>query len=188
MRAADAGTRRSVGDAGTAALRAGRLRWWHLADVADAEGEAFGRDAWSAGQWWEELAAEQRVSRVLVDAAGAVVAYGVVALAPPDAELLTLAVLPAGRGRGAGTRLLDDLLEQAAAAGAQLLHLEVRADNAPALRLYERRGARVVGRRAAYYDGGRVDAVVLLLELPPGRPRAPLPDASGSPGSSGGRS
>jgi ribosomal protein S18 acetylase RimI-like enzyme len=53
-----------------------------------------------------------------------------------------LGVTPEARGRGVGAALLAKCLRGFANAGARRAHLEVTADNAPALRLYKRFGFR----------------------------------------------
>jgi ribosomal protein S18 acetylase RimI-like enzyme len=57
-------------------------------------------------------------------------------------EIETVSVLPAYRGGGLGTHLLDELERQLAAAGIDDLILGVLPDNTDAIRLYERRGYR----------------------------------------------
>jgi ribosomal protein S18 acetylase RimI-like enzyme len=57
-------------------------------------------------------------------------------------EIETVSVLPAYRGGGLGTHLLDELERQLAAAGIDDLILGVLPGNADAIRLYERRGYR----------------------------------------------
>jgi ribosomal protein S18 acetylase RimI-like enzyme len=61
-------------------------------------------------------------------------------LAPRHAELYTLAVLPEARGRGVGTQLLDAVDAALDERGIGSLVVAVMADNAAAIRLYERRG------------------------------------------------
>lgn len=75
-----------------------------------------------------------------------------------DVPELAIAVLPAWRGRGMGTRLLTELAGRAAAAGHPALSLSVQRAN-PALRLYERLGFREVG-------GDDAEAVMLLSLAP----------------------
>ena len=84
-----------------------------------------------------------------------------------EAELLTIAVAPEARRRGLGAALLDGCLAEAAAAGAERLHLEVSAANAPAIALYTRAGFAETGRRRGYYagDGGREDALLMSRSL-----------------------
>lgn len=94
---------------------------------------------------WPGLIGRQAIdvasSRVALDASGAVLAFAFVAVR--DARhwrLATLGAVPAARGRGAAPALLDELIGRAAAAGAATLELEVFAQNARAVRLYESRG------------------------------------------------
>lgn len=70
------------------------------------------------------------------------------------ARLYSLAVAAAFAGRGLGSSLLAAAEEAAAARGAGWLTLEVREDNAPARRLYARRGYAETGRSEAYYSDG----------------------------------
>ena len=57
--------------------------------------------------------------------------------------------------------LLDELERRATAGGAEAMMLEVRADNAPARALYDRRGYAVLNVRRGYYQPGAVDALVM---------------------------
>ena len=57
-------------------------------------------------------------------------------------EIESLAVLPGYRGQGIGTRLLDALERELAAAGVQDLVIGVLPGNTAAIRLYQRRGFR----------------------------------------------
>ena len=87
-------------------------------------------------------------------------------VAADEAELLTLAVAPALRGRGLGRALLERAAGTAAGRGAVALFLEVAAGNEVARRLYAAAGFDQVGRRAGYYPGGG-DALVLRRALTP---------------------
>jgi ribosomal-protein-alanine N-acetyltransferase len=85
-------------------------------------------------------------------------------LAADEAEILTIAVEPALRGRGVGRALLAENLRQAANAGAKSMFLEVDENNRAALALYARFGFVKVGERVGYYrrkDGSRATAVVM---------------------------
>lgn len=85
-----------------------------------------------------------------------------------EAELLTLAVAPEARRLGLGRKLVARFLYQAQLRRADQAFLEVRADNAPAIALYESAGFEATGRRRSYYqdpDGSRTDAVVLTRRL-----------------------
>jgi ribosomal-protein-alanine acetyltransferase len=69
-------------------------------------------------------------------------------------RLYSIATLPGHEGAGMGRRLLGAAEAAAAARGLATLRLEVRADNARAIALYERSGYRRAGRRDDYYADG----------------------------------
>jgi ribosomal-protein-alanine N-acetyltransferase len=78
-------------------------------------------------------------------------------VAPEEAELLNLAVIPQFRRRGVASALLKSLRD--AAAGD--IFLEVAEPNLGAKTLYERAGWKAVATRRGYYDHGKIDAVVM---------------------------
>jgi [ribosomal protein S18]-alanine N-acetyltransferase len=89
-------------------------------------------------------------------------------LARDEAEILSVAVASARRGRGLGRALLNMHLRRLAALGARAVFLEVDEDNTPARRLYQRSGFREVGRRPGYYQQGSdapANALVLRRDL-----------------------
>ena len=67
---------------------------------------------------------------------------------PSDVRVMDIALLPAFRGRGTGTRLLRELRDEASASG-RTLSIYVEHEN-PARRLYERLGLRVAGEHPPY--------------------------------------
>lgn len=93
-------------------------------------------------------------------------------VAADEAELLSLGVRQDARRQGLGRRLVKLLAAESARRGACRLYLEVSAENAIAIALYQREGFTEVGRRRAYYrapDRPPEDAIVLArnLALPP---------------------
>ncbi len=80
-------------------------------------------------------------------------------------ELENIAVAGPGRRQGRGTRLLDELLGQARAEGAESIWLEVRASNRAARALYEKWAFVECGRRRSYYRNPGEDAVVYRLNF-----------------------
>ncbi len=87
-------------------------------------------------------------------------------VAADEAEILTLAVVPALRRSGRGRALLAAAHRIALGSGASRVFLEVMDRNLAAKRLYESNGYREVGRRPRYYADG-ADAVLLRLDLTP---------------------
>jgi [ribosomal protein S18]-alanine N-acetyltransferase len=67
------------------------------------------------------------------------------------ARLYSIAVAATAHGQGLGAGLLADAERQARRAGATVLRLEVRPDNAGAIRLYGQRGYERIGTHRAYY-------------------------------------
>ena len=80
-----------------------------------------------------------------------------------------MSIHPAWRGIGIGRFLIDGLLTWARRTESLAkLTLSVRADNAPAIALYERHGFREEGRRIGQIrlpDGSAVDELLMYLQL-----------------------
>ena len=81
-----------------------------------------------------------------------------------EAEILSVAVAGAKRGRGIARDLLTLHLRRLAGLGARTVFLEVDENNAPAIRLYDRAGFREISRRPNYYSApGAKPAAALVL-------------------------
>ncbi|MGZ8324635.1 MAG: GNAT family N-acetyltransferase [Rhodoplanes sp.] len=83
--------------------------------------------------------------------------------AADEAEILSVAVAAARRGRGLAGRLLMLHLRKLAGLGVRRVFLEVDENNVAARRLYRRAGFREVGRRAAYYRPGSASQAAALV-------------------------
>lgn len=77
---------------------------------------------------------------------------------------LGIVLAPAARGHGVGDAALRLLAAEALQMGIRKLLLEVRADNAVAIRLYETLGYRLVGVLRAHYDDGARFHDTLIME------------------------
>jgi len=62
-----------------------------------------------------------------------------------DARILSIAVNPDRQGLGIGSTLMKIAMEYLQSSGAKTVRLEVRADNEPAIHIYEKNGFKVVG-------------------------------------------
>ena len=163
--------------------------------VARLEGELFGAEAWSRDLLAAELAASHRPRAdrryVVVEseepdddgdahdaadrAAGAgahgprILGYAGLYHAGglTSADLLTIATIPAVRGRGIASLMLTELVATAREVSCPDVLLEVRQSNEAAQRLYTRHGFVPIGRRRRYYQAPPEDAVVMRLNLRP---------------------
>ena len=141
------------------------VHWTDIPQLVALEAELFPDDAWAEATWWAELAGRPRRAYVVEEEAGQVLGYAGVDLGGEVADVMTMAVAPAARGRGLGRRLLDELVARARQDHAEHLMLEVRADNAVARSLYDSNGFEVLTVRHRYYQPGDVDAHVMRLTL-----------------------
>jgi ribosomal protein S18 acetylase RimI-like enzyme len=119
----------------------------------------------------ELLAKPDTVLLVAEDDGGAAVGYGLAHVMERDStwladtwvtgarvgEIESLSVLPAHRGAGLGTALLDELEAALAARGVTDLILGVLPGNSAALRLYERRGWQPTWLYLSRFDGRHAD-------------------------------
>ncbi len=132
-----------------------RARSGDLAALVALEQASFAGDRMSARQWRRHLAGGRAIVLVAVERdvlLGAALAF--MNAVHDIARLYSLATATVARGRGIGDRLVAAVEQAARDAGRRRLRLEVRADNAGAQRLYERRGYRRIGRRGGYYEDG----------------------------------
>jgi ribosomal-protein-alanine N-acetyltransferase len=85
-------------------------------------------------------------------------------MAADEAEILSVAVASAYRGRSIARTLLRHHLGRLAALGVRSVYLEVDEGNVSALRLYRRAGFVEVGRREGYYPNatGKPAAALVL--------------------------
>ncbi|UWU15708.1 GNAT family N-acetyltransferase [Rhizobium sullae] len=78
---------------------------------------------------------------------------------------LGMGIIPAHRGQGLGLRLMETTLKQARECGIRRVELSVHADNARAIRLYEKVGfvSEGVSKDAVHIDGRYLDVVNMAL-------------------------
>ena len=96
---------------------------------------------------------------------GVLVGFGGYSIAADQADVIDVAVSPAFRRQGIARALMQAVLADAQAQGAESIFLEVRASNAPASALYTALGFTVCGERKNYYKNPREDAVLMTRSL-----------------------
>jgi ribosomal-protein-alanine N-acetyltransferase len=136
------------------------------AAIAALHGKSFHR-GWSDGEI-ESLLLDRNVIAHRAIVGRGLVGFILSRMAIDEAEILSVAIAPARRGRGLSRRLLDLHLRRLAGIGVHRVFLEVDEGNIPARKLYARAGFRDVGRREAYYLdhlGRNAAALVLRRDL-----------------------
>lgn len=131
--------------------------------LAVLHGAAFAR-GWEVEEF-ERLLSERAVRAHVAALEGrkGLVGFVLSHVVAPEAEILSIAVAAAARGRGIGRGLLGHHLARLAAEGVTTSFLEVEEGNGAALKLYRGFGYGEVGRRKGYYAG--VDALLLRRDF-----------------------
>ena len=135
----------------------------HLDDLARLERLCFSRP-WSRQALKEELT-NPAVCFLVGEEAGEVLGYAGMHCAAGECYVDNVAVFPEARRQGVGRKLMEALLQAAAARGGEFLSLEVRPSNLEALALYRGLGFREVGRRRRFYDDPVEDGLLLTKDL-----------------------
>jgi ribosomal-protein-alanine N-acetyltransferase len=91
------------------------------------------------------------------------IGFAVSRMAADEAEILSIAIDAAYRGKGLSRTLLLTHLGHLAGRGVRTIFLEVEENNVPARRLYDWAGFAVVGRRDRYYRQGGEQLNALLM-------------------------
>ena len=120
------------------------------------------RRGWSENEF-ERLLTDRCVSAHRITNGRALTGFILSRMAAGEAEILSVAVAPARRGKGLARILLSHHLRRLAGLGIRAVFLEVGKDNAPALSLYRRSGFKEVGQRPGYYQHDKKGAVAALV-------------------------
>jgi ribosomal-protein-alanine N-acetyltransferase len=121
---------------------------------------------WPRKLFEEEMARGFSDALVAVPADGTgVLGYAICWTVADESHLLNIAVRPDARESGVGRALLVECMRRGARAGAESIHLEVRAGNLPAIRMYQREGFSFQGIRKGYYGDTGEDAILYSREL-----------------------
>jgi [ribosomal protein S18]-alanine N-acetyltransferase len=138
-----------------------------LAGIRDAQklaqlhGASFHR-GWGENEF-ETMIAERNTLVHRLRLGRKIIGFAVSRIGADEAEILSIAVDAGHRGKGLSRNLLLTHLGHLAGRGVRTIFLEVEENNRPALRLYERAGFAVVGRRERYYRQGGEQLNALLM-------------------------
>lgn len=119
-------------------------------------------DPWPR-QSFEEILANPSWHGLVACAGGNIVGYAMFLVVSKEAHLANISVDPAWRRKSVARRLLEHILSVVRAHGCELLLLEVRVSNQPAITFYARHGFREMYRRKNYYRQPPEDALVMVM-------------------------
>jgi len=140
----------------TAAVRVRRAELSDLDDLVALEEATFDSDRLSRAQYRRHLDSDS--AQVLVASANHRRFLGTAVVffrkGSRVARLYSIASKPEARGKGVGSALIDAAEAAARTRHCHALRLEVRTDNASAIRLYERLGYKRLERLPRYYEDG----------------------------------
>jgi ribosomal protein S18 acetylase RimI-like enzyme len=141
-------------DQATVAVATRRANPDDVKPIEALETRAFASDRLSARSLRDYLKSPAASVLVAEDEAGRLAGYAIVRFrrATSVARLYSIAVAEDARGRGVGEQLLTAAEDEARRRGDLFMRLEVRADNASAIALYERLGYKAFGRHMDYYE------------------------------------
>ena len=92
------------------------------------------------------------------------VGFALLQCVPPEAELLSIGVVPERRQTGLGRHILARAASELMTTGAETMFLDVASDNNPAIALYRGLGFEDISTRPRYYPGN-IDAIVMKAGL-----------------------
>ncbi len=134
----------------------------HLPGILEIENMSFS-EPWSEKSFATEFDADSFFAVALEDKI--LLGFVILRALGDEGEIFKIAVLPDKRGQGTGDALLKAALYDSADRGIRRVYLEVRANNEPAIRLYEKHGFITAGRRKHYYSHPVEDAVLMERKL-----------------------
>jgi ribosomal-protein-alanine acetyltransferase len=131
-----------------------RTRGDDLRSILRIEKRSFARDAWNKELFLDYLARPDNFLFLTATIGHAVVAYVVAFQGATRAEVGSIAVAPAKRGRGIAVALLKRVIGVLRQRGFRTVSLNVRPRNKAAIRLYRKLGFQRVRRVNGYYEDG----------------------------------
>jgi ribosomal-protein-alanine N-acetyltransferase len=131
--------------------------------ILEVEHASFGKDAYDRNLFAEFFHKCGGLFLVAVRRSG-VCGYIVTCIRGERAELVSIAVDPAARGKGAASALLESTLRRLRRRSVARFGLMVRVTNAPARAFYEKYGFRPLRTVRRYYEDGE-DGLLMTKDL-----------------------
>lgn len=137
-----------------------------VSQIAKIEADLFGPGCWNKNMILQELQAPMRAYYADVDLnTNTVAGYAGFWFDGDDAQIMTIGVAKEYQKRGIASNLLKTMIENAKSIGAKRMLLEVRVNNNPALKLYEKFGFTKMGLRKRYYMPEGIDAYTMCAQI-----------------------
>lgn len=133
--------------------------------IAEIEKICFPYDPWSYDMILSDIAKNPSVHFFAAETDGEIVGYLGIMRILDEADIINVAVAPEHRKRHIGEAMISAVLDIAKKNDILSLTLEVRADNEPAIGLYEKFGFEREGIRKGYYAYDGMDAILMRLNL-----------------------
>ena len=137
-----------------------------MAELSDAEKvynlDSTEKDSYSLDTISSMLSSDNAYTMIVEDDAK-VIGYISFSIAIDEAELIKIVVDNGYRRQGIAADLIKDSIDELKNRGVKIIFLEVRVDNTPAKKLYEKTGFIKYYTREKYYNG--IDAELYRLKL-----------------------
>jgi ribosomal-protein-alanine N-acetyltransferase len=132
-------------------------------EIAQTEEMCFS-EPWSEGAVSDFLSYKYNGALICL-ADGAFAGYVTYTALCGEVQIANVATVPAFRRKGIGSLLIEHLVNFAKETGNELITLEVRLGNEPAIALYKKYGFVTVGVRKNFYKKPDDDALLMNLDL-----------------------
>ena len=131
----------------------------HIPQIVQLEREIFSIP-WSTESFISEKENEcSHFTAAILD--NAVVGFCILRSFYDEGEILNIAVSPDHRGKSIGHALIGEAIEYADSHGIEVIFLEVRRSNEPAISLYKKYNFEPIAIRKNYYDAPKEDAIIM---------------------------
>ena len=141
-------------------VRVDAMREEDIPQIQTIEREIF-PTPWPRNAYYRELHHNRTAHYLVLRRDDEIVGYAGLWKMSDEAHITTVGVKAGEQGKGYGHALMVALIQRAYQLGSRWMTLEVRPSNDVAVRLYEKFGFKVIGRRRGYYTDNNEDAIVM---------------------------
>ena len=131
----------------------------HLLEIEEIESKEI-LMPWSYNSLKDLLSNDNIVFRVMIDSSNKVIGYYSFAQILDEGHINNIAVRSLDQSKGFGTKLMEDMINQASKRGINALTLEVEIENIKAINLYKKFNFTNEGIRKKYYKNTK-DAMIM---------------------------